>query len=131
MVTEHVDMLYWVNLIISTDRRLDGYPLMSSPTPTAVLVGLYLLFVMIGPRIMKHRQPVNVKIPMMIYNIFLVILSYYMFHEVSSCTLMLFGCEAASFLQLLFGMLDANFTFLCDPIDYSNNPKALRVSWMV
>ena len=28
-------------------------------------------------------------------------------------------------------MLDANFTFLCDPIDYSNNPKALRVSWVV
>ena len=30
--------------------------------------------------------------------------------------------------QYLFGMLDANFNILCDPVDYSNNPKALRVS---
>ena len=25
-------------------------------------------------------------------------------------------------------MIDANFNFICDPVDYSNNPKALRVS---
>ena len=24
-------------------------------------------------------------------------------------------------------MVDAGFNFLCDPVDYSNNPKALRV----
>ena len=25
-------------------------------------------------------------------------------------------------------MIGAKFTFLCDPVDYSNDPKALRVS---
>ena len=25
-------------------------------------------------------------------------------------------------------MVGAKFTFLCDPVDYSNDPKALRVS---
>ncbi|XP_065893144.1 very long chain fatty acid elongase 7-like isoform X2 [Dysidea avara] len=113
-VYEFVRDFYYEKLKVA-DPRLDSFPLMSSPVPTAILIGLYLLFVLVGPRIMKNRQPVNVKIPMMIYNLSMVILSYYLFHE------------------LLFGMLDANFTFLCDPIDYSNNPKALRlvsVCWL-
>ena len=32
------------------------------------------------------------------------------------------------YLKFLFGMIGAKFTFLCDPVDYSNDPKALRVS---
>ena len=55
---------------------------MSSPVPTLTMVGFYLLFVAVGPQIMKNRQPINVKIPMMIYNLFMVLLSYYLFHEV-------------------------------------------------
>ena len=66
------------------DPRLDDWPMMSSPLPTITLVALYLLFVLVGPQIMKHRQPLNVKIPMMIYNFCMVLFSYYLFHEV--CT---------------------------------------------
>ena len=75
-----------LQLSFHSDPRLDGYPLMSSPMPTAILVGLYLLFVLVGPRIMKYREPVNVKIPMMVYNLSMVIMSYYLFHEVSVTT---------------------------------------------
>ena len=55
---------------------------MSSPVPTVTMVAFYLLFVIVGPHIMKHRDPVNVKIPMMIYNFLMILLSYYLFHEV-------------------------------------------------
>ena len=73
----------WLKWIInSLDARLDDWPLTSSPVPTFVMLGLYLLFVLIGPQVMKHRKPLDLKIPMMIYNLFMVILSYYMFHEV-------------------------------------------------
>ena len=57
---------------------------MSSPLPTIIMVVIYLFFVVIGPQIMKHRDPINVKIPMMIYNLCMVLLSYYLFHEVGS-----------------------------------------------
>ena len=69
----------------SLDPRLDGWPLMSSPVPTIVMAALYLLFVLIGPQVMKHREPLNVKVPMLIYNLLMVIASYYMFHEVWKC----------------------------------------------
>ena len=56
---------------------------MNSPLPTITMVATYLLFVLIGPQIMKNRDPINVKIPMMIYNLCMILLSYYLFHEVS------------------------------------------------
>ena len=71
-----------VVIVVNSDPRVENWLLMSSPLPTAVLVTLYLLFVFIGPRIMRNRQPLNVKIPMLTYNLFMVGLSYYMFHEV-------------------------------------------------
>ena len=74
----HINLKYTACL----DARLDDWPLMSSPLPTITLVALYLLFVLVGPQVMKHRQPLNVKVPMMIYNFCMVLFSYYMFHEV-------------------------------------------------
>ena len=66
------------------DPRLIGWPLVDSPVPMLTLLSLYLLFVLVGPQVMKHRQPLNVKVPMMIYNFCMVVFSYYMFHEVWS-----------------------------------------------
>jgi len=31
------------------------------------------------------------------------------------------------FIQFFFGMIDAGFNYLCDPVDYSSSPSALRV----
>ena len=75
---------------------------MSSPLPTITLVALYLLFVLVGPQIMKHRQPLNVKVPMMIYNFFMVLFSYYLFHEVRTYISIQLCNTAQSTLYLYF-----------------------------
>ena len=57
--------------------------MMQSYVPTLCVVGVYLLMAVAGPRIMANRQPLNVQLPMLIYNFGIVILSVYMFYEVS------------------------------------------------
>jgi len=56
--------------------------MMQSYSPTLYLVGAYFIVVMIGPRIMVNRKPLNVQLPMLTYNFALVLLSLYMFYEV-------------------------------------------------
>ena len=57
--------------------------MMQSYVPTLCVVGIYLMVVITGPRIMADRKPVNVQLPMLIYNLGLVLLSVYMFYQVS------------------------------------------------
>lgn len=56
---------------------LDHYP------ATFALTVLYLLIVWMGPKYMKHRQPYSCRGAMMIYNLGLTLLSFYMFYEVN------------------------------------------------
>ena len=35
------------------DKRMDGWPLMDSPVPTLLLTAAYLVFVLLGPTIMR------------------------------------------------------------------------------
>ena len=57
--------------------------MMQSYVPTLCVVGIYLVMAITGPRIMANRKPINVQLPMLIYNLGLVVLSVYMFYEVS------------------------------------------------
>ena len=55
----------------------------NNPMPVILLVIFYLLFVMIGKRVMRDLPPVNVPSSILIaYNFFLVFLSLYMLEEV-------------------------------------------------
>ena len=81
-MSSHVFYYVIAGFFYLTDQRLDDWPLMSSPLPTLALVGVYLLFVLIGPQVMKHRKPLIVKTPMMLYNFCRVLFLYYLFHEV-------------------------------------------------
>ena len=65
------------------DTRVDGWPLMSSPIPTAVLCASYVFLVTVaGPRFMRHREPYNIKAFLIVYNFLQVLLSAYIFFEV-------------------------------------------------
>ena len=65
------------------DKRMDGYPLMSSPLYTVLLCAIYVYVVkMAGPRFMKDRPPLNIKTFMVVYNAFQVFLSGYIFVQV-------------------------------------------------
>ena len=65
------------------DPRVENWLMMQSYVPTLCVVGVYLIVATVGPRIMANRKPINVQLPMQIYNLCLVLLSVYMFHEVS------------------------------------------------
>ncbi len=66
-----------------SDTRVDGWFLMSSPFPTLAIVATYIYFVKsLGPRLMKDRQPFELKKAIIIYNIIQVTWSIYMVYKV-------------------------------------------------
>ena len=50
---------------------------------TAAIVTAYLVVVIGGQKVMKNREPFQLKHPMMVYNFCLVVLNAYIFYEVS------------------------------------------------
>jgi len=56
---------------------------MQSPIPTVLLCALYLLCVAVGPRVMKNREPFNLRRVLILYNFGLVALSGYIVYQVS------------------------------------------------
>lgn len=66
------------------DERVRGLLLLDYYPPTIALTVVYLLIVWMGPKYMKHRQPYSCRGAMMIYNLGLTLLSFYMFYEVNA-----------------------------------------------
>ncbi|PSN34256.1 Elongation of very long chain fatty acids protein 7 [Blattella germanica] len=93
------------------DPRVNNWPLMDSPIPTLVFVAIYLYIVLIaGPRFMANRKPFQLNKVLVIYNFIQVIFS----------TLMLWE-------HLMGGWL-LEYSYKCQPVDYSNNPTAVRMA---
>ena len=66
------------------DKRVDGWPLMSNPLYTVALCAMYVYVVKVaGPRFMKNRPPMNLKKFLVAYNGFQVVLSGYIFVQVT------------------------------------------------
>lgn len=72
----------WPLYLRVSDRRVQGWLLLDNYPPTFALTVLYLAIVWIGPKYMKHRQPYSCRGPMLLYNLGLTLLSFYMFYEV-------------------------------------------------
>ena len=83
MVNTNTNNYIPVYVFIVTDPRVENWLMMQSYVPTLCVVGIYLVMAITGPRIMASRKPINVQLPMLIYNLGLVVLSVYMFYEVS------------------------------------------------
>ncbi|XP_066865751.1 very long chain fatty acid elongase 1 isoform X3 [Kogia breviceps] len=98
------------------DPRIQGYPLMGSPLLMTSVLLTYVYFVLsLGPRIMANRKPFQLRSFMVVYNFSLVAFSLYIVYEF-----------------LMSGWL-STYTWRCDPVDFSNNPEALRmvrVAWL-
>ena len=61
-------------------RTIDRF-LLRTPEPMLIIVLLYLAFVVIGPRVMENRPPMDLKKLIVAYNFVLVGLSGYMCAE--------------------------------------------------
>eukprot|EP00057_Strongylocentrotus_purpuratus_P014196 XP_011668670.1 PREDICTED: elongation of very long chain fatty acids protein 4 isoform X1 [Strongylocentrotus purpuratus] len=99
----------WANSV--ADTRTGGWFLMSSPLNTYSLVALYLVMAYCGPRVMASRQALDLKLPMLVYNFALVILSAYMFKEFFVTT-----------------VLNPKFNVSCEAVDYSDDPMSVRLA---
>ncbi|CAH1375598.1 hypothetical protein MTP99_017011 [Tenebrio molitor] len=94
-----------------SDPRVNDWFLMSSPFPTMCICLTYAYTVkVIGPRLMENRKPFDLKYTLILYNLFQVIFSTYLFYE----------SAAAGWAS--------HYSLKCQPVDYSLNPLALRMA---
>ena len=90
------------------DKRVDGWFMLDSFWPTLLLVGVYFFIVKFwGPWFMEKRPPYNITAFLVYYNACQVGLSTYIF------------------VQLLRGGWSGEYSFLCQPVDYSQSPQAM------
>jgi hypothetical protein len=96
----HYTIFFTIIEMSFADPRVAQWYMMSSPTPTIVIVLLYIYFVKVGhqfaetlpqqpklqflgPHLMKNRKPFQLKKAILVYNLLQVLLSTYIFYEVT------------------------------------------------
>lgn len=107
-VNDTVEFYKW-GLTIA-DKRVENWPMMSSPFPTLAISCLYLLFLWAGPRYMQDRQPYTLRKTLIVYNFSMVVLNFYIAKE------------------LLLGSRAARYSYLCQPVNYSNDVNEVRIA---
>lgn len=75
-----------IGVFVFTDPRVKDWFLMNSYSPTLLLTAAYLILVWIGPKIMRNREPLQLKYTLFVYNMALVALNFHIFYEVSQVT---------------------------------------------
>ncbi|KAH9523781.1 Elongation of very long chain fatty acids protein 4 [Bulinus truncatus] len=92
--TEWTNMREWIllydKIMEHKDPRFDGFPMMDSPMPMFLVVLFYLVFVFLGAKWMKGREPFRLRRVLLVYNCSMICLSLYLF-------------SWATFIMLTFG----------------------------
>ncbi|XP_076307424.1 very long chain fatty acid elongase AAEL008004-like isoform X2 [Tachypleus tridentatus] len=84
---------------------------MQGPGPTITICLSYVYFVkVLGPLLMKNREPLNLRWVMVLYNFFMVYTSVYLF------------------LKLGFLGWFGKYDYRCQPVDYSDHPDATEMT---
>ena len=78
------------NLVVvaPADKRVQKWPLMDNPLPTLAISSSYLLFLWLGPKYMKNREPFQLRKTLIVYNFSMVFLNFFIFKEVGGPALM-------------------------------------------
>ncbi|XP_056633736.1 elongation of very long chain fatty acids protein AAEL008004-like [Diorhabda sublineata] len=110
LVTSVIDKYHDI-LENKSDPRVKGWWMMSSPIPTLLICIFYAYFSkVLGPKIMENRKPLNLRNVLIFYNLVQTIFSTWLFYE-----------------YLMSGWW-GDYSFRCQPVDYSNSPLALRMA---
>nr|XP_022313685.1 elongation of very long chain fatty acids protein 4-like [Crassostrea virginica] len=91
------------------DERLRERPFMDSPVPILTVFSLYLLMVKQGPKAMEIHKPLQLQGAMVFYNLSVMLLSLYIT------------------VEFLVAAVQSSYSMKCQPVDYSNDPSALRM----
>lgn len=98
------------------DPRTSNWLFMSSPFYTLGICLTYVYIVkVVGPKLMENRKPFQLKNTLIIYNLFQVIFSSWLFYEIA-----------------ISGWLTGKYNWRCQPVDYSTQPDVMRMvhaSW--
>lgn len=70
--------------LLPPDKRVENWPMMSSPFSTLAISCLYLIFLWVGPKYMQDRQPYILRRTLIVYNFSMVVLNFYIAKEVSA-----------------------------------------------
>ncbi|KAK0081258.1 hypothetical protein PV326_007777 [Microctonus aethiopoides] len=113
IVMQYVDRFHEI-LDKNADARTTNWFLMQSPFPTLLLcLGYVYLVKVLGPKVMENRKPFQLRNVMIAYNLFQVIFSTWIFYE------------------SLMGGWWGHYSFRCQPVDYSDNPIAIRIFFVL
>lgn len=103
-------------LINSNDPRTKDYFLVENPLNIIFIVMAYIYFVKkLGPQVMENRKPFKLQKLLMMYNLLQIIVNFYIFWE---------G------YRLAWGW-GTEYRILCEPVDLSNSPGAVRMAKVV
>ncbi|XP_023311772.1 elongation of very long chain fatty acids protein AAEL008004-like [Anoplophora glabripennis] len=95
-----------------SDPRVENWTFMDTPLPTLFIVLVYLATVLVLlPTYMKNRKPFQLTLIIRYYNIF----------QIVACSLIIYKIANA-------GWITGEYSFGCQPVDYSDNPKAVSVA---
>ncbi|OWR40664.1 elongation of very long chain fatty acids protein AAEL008004-like isoform X1 [Danaus plexippus] len=95
----------------NTDPRTENWLLVTGPGPLITLLASYLYFcTSVGPNYMRDRKPYSLKNTIALYNISQILLSIFLVYE-----------------GLASGWWN-DYNFDCQPVDYSDTPKAKRMA---
>ncbi|XP_044726822.1 elongation of very long chain fatty acids protein AAEL008004-like isoform X2 [Chrysoperla carnea] len=94
----------------NADPRTTNWFLMSSPFPTLAICLTYVYIVkVLGPKLMENRKPFQLQNTLVVYNLFQVIFSSWLFYE------------------CLMGGWWGQYSFQCQPVDNSESETAVRM----
>ncbi|XP_055714746.1 elongation of very long chain fatty acids protein AAEL008004-like [Phlebotomus papatasi] len=92
------------------DPRVVDYPMMKNPLMLLILVAVYLYFVLKwGPKFMEKRKPFNLERILIVFNVIQIVVCSYIFIS---------GFCAVNSIE---------HNWLCQPVDYTRSPSALRI----
>ncbi|KAK6639768.1 hypothetical protein RUM43_008043 [Polyplax serrata] len=120
------------------DPRTREWLFMSSPLPTLGICLSYVYLVKIlGPKLMENRKPFELRKVLIYYNLFQVLFSIWLFYE---CLMggwwgqYSFTCQPVDYSSSptairigMSGWLTGHYSYSCQPVDYSNHPETLRM----
>jgi hypothetical protein len=110
---------------IKTQVNIHDYPLMQSPVHPVAIVALYVLFVFrLGPKLMKNRQPSDLRKILMVYNITQILLNFIVFIMVSFEIAVV---DAVSVVCFKVAKVIPNFDLCCSPANRTNTSLDISV----
>uniref|UniRef100_H3C9L0 Elongation of very long chain fatty acids protein n=1 Tax=Tetraodon nigroviridis TaxID=99883 RepID=H3C9L0_TETNG len=79
LVSDTFEFYKWTLTI--ADKRVEKWPLMDNPLPTLAISTSYLLFLWLGPKYMKNREPFQLRKTLIVYNFSMVFLNFFIFRN--------------------------------------------------